>query len=224
MSSRNTKAHSCIRNSPNRGGSRFSTNHAGGLGFGTPVLGRFYLCDGFENAIILRERAPPRGTPFVAMLLHPSGFEPEQGVEQIVRVSPKKRSSQAHNPVCTRGQGAQSIALSGVAGQLVNLVANGVIEPSRHIAPDEFNRCHAANLVGIGLPQRTVNWPTGLPFPGLDGFGDLDLLKLCDGQPAVINKYRHARVGINHTSQIWPGARHAVSMPPEIAKLRTLPT
>ena len=36
---------------------------------------------------------------------------------------------------------------SGIASQLVNLVANGVVKPFRHVAPDELNRGHAADLV-----------------------------------------------------------------------------
>src|SRR5258708_35885441 len=105
-----------------------------------------------------------------------------------------------------------------------NFVPNCRAEPSLHVPCDQLNRCRGADLVRIRLPQGTVNRPTGLPFPGLDGFGDLDLVKLGAGQSAVIDKHWLARVGIHHTSQIWPGARHAVSMPPEIAKLRPLPT
>src|SRR5882724_2607223 len=106
----------------------------------------------------------------------------------------------------------------------MNFVTNCIVEPSRHVASDELNRRHAADLVGIGLPQRTVNRPTGLPFPGLDSFGDLDLLKLGDGQPAVIDKYRFACFGIDDAAQVWTRTRHAVSMAPEIAELRPLPT
>ena len=94
----------------------------------------------------------------------------------------------------------------------------------RHVAHDEFNRRHATDLFGIGLPQRAVKRPAGLPFPDPDGLGDLDLLKLGDGQPPVINKYRHARVGIHHTAQVWARARYAIGMPPEIAELCSLTT
>ena len=43
--------------------------------------------DGFQNSVVLCERTSSGRAPFVAVFLHPSGFEPEQGVEEIVRVA-----------------------------------------------------------------------------------------------------------------------------------------
>jgi hypothetical protein len=45
------------------------------------------------------------------VFLHPSGFEPEQGIENIVRITTEKRSRQPHNPVCTRREGGRQESL-----------------------------------------------------------------------------------------------------------------
>src|SRR5216684_29543 len=89
------------------------------------------------------------------------------------------------------------VAQETVASQLVNLVTNRVIEPSRHVAPDEFNRRHAADLVRVCLPQRTVEWTAGFVASAFDRLRDLDLLKLGQSEAAVVDDDWFARVGID---------------------------
>ena len=43
--------------------------------------------DGFQDPVVLRERAAARGAPLVSVFPHPSGFDSEQRVEQVVSVS-----------------------------------------------------------------------------------------------------------------------------------------
>ena len=104
------------------------------------------------------------------MLFHASGFEPEQGIEKIVGISAEKSSGQTHNPFCTRSQSTECIALSGIARELVNLVANGIVEPSGHVTSDELDGGHPPDFVSISLPQSAVERMAGLPFPRLDRF------------------------------------------------------
>jgi hypothetical protein len=68
--------------------------------------------------------------------------------------------------------------LRGIASQLVNLIADRIVKPFRHVAANKLDRGHAADLVRVRLPQWAVQWATRLLSPGLDGFGNLDLLKL----------------------------------------------
>src|SRR6202795_1141881 len=203
-----------------RRSSRLSTNHARGLCFGAPIVGRLYFCDGFENTVVLGEGTASGGAPFIAVSLHPSGFESEQGVEQVVCVSSEKRSGQANNPIRTRRQRAKSVALGRIARQLVNLVANRVVEPARHVASDEFNRRHAADLVRVRLHERAVHWTPAFAASDLDRLRDLDLLKLGQSEAAVVGDDRFARVGIDDAAHVWARARYAVRVPPEVAELR----
>src|ERR1700730_3531275 len=112
------------------------------------------------------------------MLLHPSRFEPEERVKQIVCVAAQECAGQPDDSVSAGGQSAQSIALRRIASQLVNLVTNGVVKPFRHVAPDALNWGHAADLVRIRLPEWAVQRTTRFLSPGLNGLGNLDFLKL----------------------------------------------
>jgi hypothetical protein len=93
----------------------------------------------------------------------------------------------------------------------MNLVADGVVEPFRHVAPDELDRRHAADFVGIGLPQRAMKLAAGFSAPVLDRFRDLHLLEISRGQPPLIGDDRLPRVGIHHAAEYGPdwGTRYA---------------
>lgn len=117
----------------------------------------------------------------------------------------------------------QGIALRGIAGELVNLVANCIVEPFRHVAPDELNRGHAPDLVRVRLPERAVQWATGLLTPGFDGLGDFDLLELACRESAVVDDHRFARVRIHHAAHVRARVGYPVSMPPEVTELGSLP-
>lgn len=66
------------------------------------------------------------------MFLHPSGFEAEQGVEQIVGETAEESSGQADNSIRTGRERAERISLGGIARQLVDFIADCTVElPSR---------------------------------------------------------------------------------------------
>src|ERR1039457_1882618 len=75
---------------------------------------------------------------------------------QLRSQSAKGQSTQPDDPVGARGQSAKSIALRGIARLLVNLVADGVVKPFRHVAPNKLDRCHASDLVRVRLPERAM--------------------------------------------------------------------
>lgn len=60
------------------------------------------------------------------------------------------------SPLGARGQSTESVALRRIACELMNLIADGVIEPAAHEASDEFDGSHAVDLVSIGLPECAV--------------------------------------------------------------------
>ena len=80
MSSRKTKAHNCIRNSPNSSGDAPGLRRTVlvVLALEQRVVGGFDFGDGFKHAIVLGEGTSSCRAPFVAVFLHPCGFEPEQ--------------------------------------------------------------------------------------------------------------------------------------------------
>ncbi len=80
---------------------RLASDRAGRFGLGAGIVGGFYLGDGFEDAIVLNERTAPRRAPLVPVLLHPSRFEAEQSVEEIVRIATEERSGQPDDTVGT---------------------------------------------------------------------------------------------------------------------------
>jgi hypothetical protein len=84
--------------------------------------------------------------------------------------------------------------LRRIPGQLVNLIANRVVQPPRHVASDEFDGRHAANFVRISLPEWTVKWPAGSVTSDFDGFGDLHLLEVGDHQAAFVHEHRLPRI------------------------------
>ena len=154
------------------------------------------------------------------MLFHPRGFQPEQGVEQVVGISAKQRSRQPHNAVGTGGQSAQGIALRRVAGQLMDFVADRVIKPARHVTPDELNGRHAPDLVGIGLPECAMDRSACFIASGFDRLRDFDLFKFGSRQSALIYDDWSARVGIDHATEIGTRTWYAVSVTPEVSELR----
>src|SRR5581483_3297402 len=97
------------------------------------------------------------------------------------------------------------------------------VEPAGHVAPDELNRSHAADFGRISLPQRAVQQPARLPFPGFDRLCDFQLFELCNSQPTVVHKHWLARVRIDHTTQVPARAWNPVSMAPEVAELGPFP-
>src|SRR5437879_7736482 len=156
------------------------------------------------------------------MLLHLSRFETKERVEKIVRIATQQRAGQTNNSVSARCQRTQRISLRGIARELMDLVANRVVKPFLHVAPNELDRCHTADLVRIRLPERAVQWAARLLSPGLNGLGNFDFLEFTCRQAAVVHDHRLARIRIHHASNVWARARYPVSMAPEVTQLGSL--
>src|SRR5882672_1200167 len=104
----------------------------------------------------------------------------------------------------------------------MNFVANCVVEPSRHVASDELNRRHAANLIGISLPEGTMERPARFIASRFYGLGDFELFELDRGQSAIVHNHWHSRVRVHDTTEIRPRTRYVVSVAPEVAQLGPL--
>src|SRR5579864_251511 len=100
----------------------------------------------------------------------------------------------------------------------MNLIADRVVEPPRHVASDEFDGRHAADLVPIGLPEWTMKWPAGFVASGFHRFGDLHLLEVGDRQATFVHEHGPPRIAIDGTTEVWTRARHAIGVPPEITQ------
>ena len=50
-------------------------------------------------------------------------------------------------------ENAKPVALRRIAGQLVQLIGDGEVEPALHVAADVLDRRHALNLPAIRLPK-----------------------------------------------------------------------
>src|SRR5581483_10019574 len=81
---------------------------------------------------------------------------------------------------------------------------------------------HAADFVRIRLPEWTMKRPAGFVASGVDRFCDLHLLEVGDHQAAVVHEHGLPRIAIDGATEVWTGARHLISMPPEIAKFCAL--
>ena len=138
-----------------RRSARFTFDRDRFLGFpGAGVVFDRDALDRLDHTEVPREAFPPGRAPFVAVLSHALSFGAEQRVEQIIRIAREQGPRQSQEPSCRFVEHSESIALSCVAGQLVNLIRNGVIPPFRHVAPHVFRRRHARDLAVVGLPQR----------------------------------------------------------------------
>ena len=100
--------------------------------------------------------APPLAAVGEAFADHRVRFHAIEDVEQIVGIAAHQRAGECDQPLCRPSQYAKAIALRRVAGQLVQLIGNGEIEPPRHIAAHKLDRRHALNALAIRLPQSRI--------------------------------------------------------------------
>src|ERR1700677_2992014 len=100
MSSRNTKAHNCMRNAKQqRRSSRLAPDRTRGFRLGTGVVGWFDFGNVLKHSIVLNEGTSSCRTPLVAMLLPPSRFQTEERVEEVVRIATQQCAGQPNDPV-----------------------------------------------------------------------------------------------------------------------------
>src|SRR5690242_9694276 len=103
----------------------------------------------------------------------------------------------------------------------MNFVTDCVVEPPWHIPADKFDWSHSPDLVGIRLPQRTVERSARFIASRLDCFGNLELLELRHGQAPTVQDHWLSGIAIDHATGVRPRPRHAIRMAPEISQLRS---
>jgi hypothetical protein len=103
------------------------------------VVGLFDLLDGFEDPILLLEITPPLAAIRKAFGDHRAGFHAKEDVEQVVGIAAHQRAGEGDQPLRGASQDAKAVALSGVARKLVKFIRNREVEPSPHVAADEFD-------------------------------------------------------------------------------------
>ena len=156
--------------------------------------------DGLDHPEVAGEAFASCRTPFVPVQGHPFGICSEQGVEQVIRIAGEQRPGQAQKPSRRSVEHAQCIALSGITGELMDFIRNGVIEPFRHVTTHIFRRCHADDLASVGLPKWAV---FGRPI--LRQFCELVqafLVKIDRRKAHSVRLNRRARIGVRQRSQV----------------------
>ena len=87
--------------------------------------------NGLDHPELLGEAFLAGRAPGEAVPHHSFGIDPEQGVVEVVGIAAEKSAGQSGDSLCDSCQHAQSVALCRVAGELVHLVGDGVVEPLR---------------------------------------------------------------------------------------------
>ena len=118
------------------------------------VVWLFHLLDGFKNAVLFLKIPPSLPAVGEALADHHVRLHAVEDVEKVVRIAAHQSSGERDQPLRGAAEDAEAIALRRVAGQLVQFVGNGEIEPAAHIAADVFDRRHTLNAVPVRLPER----------------------------------------------------------------------
>src|SRR4051794_38600773 len=106
----------------------------------------------------------------------------------------------------------------------MDLVADGIVEPAPHMAPDELDWRHAADLLSVRLPQCAVKSTATLVAARLNGFRKLDLLEIRRGEALLRDDYGLPRFRVDETSSVRTRTRKDIRVPPEVAELGLLAT
>ena len=101
------------------------------------------LSDGLDHAILALEHLAPGAAPLEALANHLRGIDAIEHVVKVVGVAAHHRAGEGDDLLRDARQHRQAVALSGVAGQLMNLVGDGEVEPVQHVAAHEIHGRHA---------------------------------------------------------------------------------
>ena len=82
--------------------SGLAPDRAGRFRLGAGIIGGFDLGNGFEDPVILNKGTASGRSPLVAMLLHPSRFEAEESVKQVVRIATESVPVSPRSCLCMR--------------------------------------------------------------------------------------------------------------------------
>jgi hypothetical protein len=128
-------------------------------------------------------------------------------------------TGESDQPLGCAPQYTQAVALRRIAGQLVQLIRDGKVEPSPHVPANVLNRRHALNAVAIRLPECGIVGCSAMRQS--QGFGELDLVdKVEMGELLALRVHnRGASVGIDDAPEIRSGFRLEVGMFPVVTQL-----
>ena len=121
---------------------------------------------------------------------------------------------------------AQSVPLCRIIGQLVRLIAYGVIKPLVHITSNEIQRGDTADSLAIGLPERAIDrlpgFQIGAFFPltgAANHLAETRLSEVGSDEPAITHLHPHARVRLNHAPPGTVRSEPLVRVPPKVRQL-----
>jgi hypothetical protein len=122
----------------------------------------------------LRSKQAQIGKAIVELL---RGIHAVEDVVEVVRIASHHGSSETDQLLRDTPEHRQTIALGGVAGQLMELVGDGVVEEIMHVPSDVFEGRYALDLALVGLPER------GVDLVSLAGTNDLlAVLEVVEGE------------------------------------------
>ena len=96
----------------------------------TGVVCPFHLLDGFEDAVLFLKIPPALSSVSEALAHHRARLHAVEDVEQVVRVAAHQRAGKRDQSLRGASEDAEAVALRRVAGQLVQFVGNGEVEPA----------------------------------------------------------------------------------------------
>src|ERR1041385_2356498 len=99
----------------------------------------------------------------------------------------------------------------------MDLVTDGIVEPVPHMAADELDWIHAADLLFVCLPQCAVKGTATLVAARLNCFRQLDLLEIRRGEALLSDDYRLSSFRVDEASCVRTGTRKDIGVPPEVA-------
>ena len=118
-----------------------------------------------------------------------------------------------------RPKHAETVTLCRVAGQLVQLIRDGKVEPSAHIPANVLDRRHTLNAFAVRLPEcriaRRAVMRQSQRFKELDLVDEVEVGELL---PLRVQD-RSAGVGIDDASEIRPGFCFEEDVLPVVAQL-----
>jgi hypothetical protein len=157
---------------------------------------------------------------------HLPGIHSEEKIIDIAGIAAQQCAGENQGVVRTGCQRSQAIALCRIVGQLVRLVADGIVEPVVHIAPDEIQGCYAPDSLAVGLPERAIDRPSRFQIGVTFAFsGTADYLaqtcfpKVGFRKPAVAEFHARACIRVDDTSEIPSGPSHVIGVPPKVRQL-----
>ena len=114
----------------------------------------------------------------------------------------------------------------------MGLIAQRVVEPARHVTPDEVQWGHSPDALSVRLPERAEHDTPALSpsarlavlFIATDDFAQAYSLEICATEATIIHVYCFACVRIHNTATEPAGLGYLISVLPEVTQLGAITT